>query len=541
MKKIFGIVLLCAVAVSAMAVPARRGWQSRTQADGTQIEVQVVGDEYYHYMINRDGKHVRLNADGMYQVVGEAPTAAQVKVRRAQAQRRRARKDVGVTPYPAPRGLLILVNFSDLSFKAANTAAVLDSLITAKNCQVNNGYGSAAQYFKDQSHGLYQPEFDVYGPVTLSKTYSYYGRNDSEGNDQYATDAVIEACTLANQQYEDLDFANYDWNNDGEVDFVYVIYAGYGEADYSDNNTIWPHNYTIQDIVAYYQYGYSKYQKSQTKLDGVYLNNYAMSNEIDGQTNKLVGIGTFCHEFGHVLGLPDFYDTSYGTNYISMLTPNEWDVMDGGAYNGNGHCPPNYSAWEKYFMGWNTPINPGTEGRKLTLKANGTEDYQAYQINASGTQEKATKEGVNYYIENRQKQGWDTYLPYSGMLIWKVNFSATKWTNNEPNNAGGNPRYTLIIPSGTKIGEDYGKKNVWPYTTAQYTYDAREDVTGKPLKDITRVGEDIELIYIEDKSEGIEDLILETEGAQKVLIDGKVMIIRNGKIYDLNGRLTATL
>ena len=494
MKKILSLMMVCVFAVTANAIPARPVWRAVTQPDGTTIEVKTIGDEFYHYTINRDGQQVDLNEAGVYEVVGEAPTADVVKARRAKGVARRQRKDVGTEPYPAPRGLLILANFSDVAFKSTNSKAVMDSLINAKNCQVNNGYGSAAQYFRDQSNGQYQPVFDVFGPVTLSNGYAYYGQNVGQ-DDKYATDAVIEACILANQQYSDLNFANYDWNNDGYVDFVYVIYAGKGEADGGAKNTIWPHNYSIQEIIKYKGQGaYSIYTKEQTKLDGKYLDNYAMSQELDGKTGARVGNGTFCHEFGHVIGLPDFYDTEYGSNYDNQVTPNEWDIMDGGGYNGNGHCPPNYSAWEKYFMGWVTPENLGTQGAKLTLYPNGTENYNVYQINSTGKLQAATKDGLNYYIECRQQTGWDANIPAAGMLIWKVNFSASAWTNNEPNNTAGSPRYTLVIPSGTKIGAGYGAKNVWPYgTQTSWT-----GVSGKPLKSITKVGNNISLIYIEE-------------------------------------------
>lgn len=538
MKNIFSVLIVCAVAATAMAMPAKRGWRTCLQADGTTIEVQTLGDEYYHYTINRDGQEVKLNKNGVYEVVGEAPSAAKVKARRAEGQARRARKDVGA-PNLAPRGLLILANFKDKTFKAANTKAVLDSLVNAKNCQVNNGYGSAAQYFRDQSNGAYQPVFDVYGPVTLSKSYSYYGANDSQDNDEYATDAVIEACILANNQYSDLNFANYNADSDNYVDFVYVIYAGYGEADSDDEDAIWPHNWSIQSAISG---GYSKYKKADTKLDGLYLDNYAMSQELDGSTGKLAGNGTFCHEFGHVIGLPDFYDTEYGTNYSSALTPNDWDIMDGGGYNESGHCPPNYSVWEKYFFGWHTPINLGNNGAKLELKANGTEGYQAYQINSSGNLISATTSGECYYIENRQQQGWDTGLPHHGMLIWKVNYNATKWEDNEPNNTANNPLYTIVSASGTKIGTHMnsnqtarvydGPKNPYPGSKSVTT----KTIANKPLKEITEKNGIISLIYIEEP-QGIEDLNIESETPVKVLHEGNVYIIRNNHLYDLNGRI----
>ena len=231
-----------------------------------------------------------------------------------------------------------------------------------------------------------------------------------------------------------------------------------------------------------------------------------------------------------MIGLPDFYDTSYESNYSGQLTPNEWDIMDGGGYNGSGHCPPNYSAWEKYFMGWITPMNLGSQGAKLTLYPNGTAQHNVYQINTSGKLQSATTESVNYYIECRQKTGWDSYLPAAGMLIWKVNFNVKMWTDNEPNlTQNGSPHYTLVIPSGTKIGEDYGAKNVWPYSSTN----SWSGVSGKPLKDITKSGNNISLIYIEEPQNNVvtwmvNGEVLETkeyakDGSQNLVLPTKTV------------------
>jgi len=506
MRKIFSIIIICSIALAIHAVPAKRGWQTRTQADGTTIEVQLVGDEFYHYLINREGQEVRLNDKGLYEVIGAQPSPAKVKALRENGQKRRQRQGIGLKPNLAPKGVVILVNFSDSKMQSSHTHAVFDELCNATNCTVNDGYPSAAEYFNSQSDGKYRPQFDVFGPVTLSKQCSFYGNNidvDGTEQDEYATDAVIEACILANQQYPELNFADYDSDNDGLVDFIYVIYAGKGEADGGAAYTIWPHNWEIiWNVTPYNEYGEEDpkgdrmsccYTEEDIVIDGVTLNNYAMSSELSG-SSQLGGIGTLCHEFGHVMGLPDFYDTMYGTNYEQSLTPNEWNVMDGGSYNGSGHCPPNYDPWEKYFMGWITPENLGETGRMLTLEANGTSGYKAYQINARGKQEAATKEGINYYIENRQQQGWDEHVPASGMVIWKVDFNEQDWTNNCPNNTANKPRYTLVIPSGKKIGDNYGEKNVWPYGSTN----SWSGLSGKPLKDITRVGNQIQLVYIED-------------------------------------------
>ena len=497
MRKILTFLLLCVFAVTANAVPARRGWQTRVQADGTTIEVQQFGDEFYHYMINRDGKQVR-EINGMYEVVGEAPSPAKAQARRAKVAARRQRKGIGIEPNLAPKGVVILANFKDKSMQSSHTKAVFDQLCNATNCTVNSGYPSAAQYFADQSNGAYRPVFDVFGPVTLSRNLSYYGTDGrEEGDDQHATDAVVEACILANEQF-DINWADYDSDNDGFVDFVYVIHAGYGQADGGAANTIWPHNWEVSSAI---QSGYCTYTRAQATLDGKKLENYAISCELDHFANTLTGIGTLCHEFGHVMGLPDWYDTDYGTNYNYCLTPNDWDVMDSGAYGGDGHCPPNYSPWEKYFFRWHTPLNLGNTPANLTLYPNGTENYQAYQINASGTQQGPTTSGWCYFIENRQAVGWDRPLTGHGMLIWKVNFNASAWENNAPNNTNtsGSPLYTIVSATGTKIGHDDSTdncpKNTFPGSGNVTSYTG---ISGKPLFNIAESNQLVTLTYIEE-------------------------------------------
>ena len=499
MKKVFMAMMLCAVTLAAYAVPARRGWQTRTQADGSTIEVQVIGDEFYHYTINRDGKQVR-EINGMYVEVGEAPTPEVAKARRAKGVAHRQRKDIGTEPNLAPKGVVILVNFSNKSMQSGHTQATFDELCNSLNCTVNAGYPSAGQYFADQSNGSYRPQFDVFGPVTLSRNVAYYGTDkpgDEEGDDQHATDAVVEGCRLADEQFN-INWVDYDSDNDGYVDFVYVIYAGKGQADGGTSETIWPHNWSV---VSARKSGYCTYEAAQCTVGGKKLDNYAMSGEMSG--NSLGGIGTLCHEFGHVMGLPDLYDTDYGTNYENCLTPNDWDVMDGGSYNGDGHCPPNYDPWEKDFFGWLTPINLGSEGQNVTLYANGTENQQTYQINTSGKYVSPTTSGLRYYIENRQAVGWDEPLTGHGLLIWKVNFNATAWTDNAPNNTNtsGSPLYTVVSASGSKIGWDGSTdncpKNTFPGSGNKTSWTG---VSGKPLLNIAEANQVVTLTYIETPS-----------------------------------------
>lgn len=479
--------LALATAISINAVPAYRGWQTKTQPDGSTIEVQQNGDEVYHYYTNRAGEVVRQDAEGYWCVVEAQPTAETIRAHRAKAHRAPVRRVGSINL--APRGLFILVNFSDTKYQAGNTQAQMDSMMNATNYTYGKAVGSARKYFIDQSNGKYTPIFDVVGPVTLSKKYSYYGANDDDGNDMYPGDMVVEACKLAKSQYN-VDFTQYDNDNDGEIDFVYIIYAGKGEADSEIKNTIWPHNWNIESAI---YYGNCTYTAAQAKVDGLAINNYACSGELSGTSGDRNGIGTLCHEFGHVLGLPDFYDTNYGSNYKNERTPGDWDIMDSGSYNGDGDCPPNYSAFEKYYFGWTTVINPGTDGQQLTLYSAGDARYQAYQVNASGALQAAATDGLNYYIENRQQTGWDKYLPGHGMLVWYVDYKQSVWDENAPNDAASYPRYTLASATGytTGIGS---AKDPFPGTGNRTSWTG---VSDKPLKDIREQNGVVTLTYLD--------------------------------------------
>jgi M6 family metalloprotease-like protein len=187
---------------------------------------------------------------------------------------------------------VLLVQYSDVKLSSENPKTAFEGHINGEDYKDEGGYGSVREYFVDQSEGKFMPQFDIIGPITLSNPMEYYGGNDAQGNDKNAREMVQEAC-----QNADVDFSQYDNNGDGYVDIVYIIYAGYGEASNVAQleNTIWPHQWQLETALS---------------LDGVKISKYACNNELDGyQGNELDGIGTFCHEFSHCLGLPDFYPT----------------------------------------------------------------------------------------------------------------------------------------------------------------------------------------------------------------------------------------
>ena len=441
MKKIGLIIAFSALVCLAWAVPARRGEIVKTQPDGTQIVVYQHGDEYFHWMTNEKGEWLKMDVDGFYRVT-EALSAEQIEAKRMAAPSRAAQ---AATPLNiAPRGLVILVNFQDVAFETDR--AEMDSMLTGKNYTRDYSYfyrgkkqsitskGSAWQYFYDSSNGHYDPQFDVIGPVTVSKNMEYYGKNNpSTQFDAAPWTMVEEACQLVD---DSVDFKQYDNDHDGYVDFVYVIYAGYGEADGGDKNTIWPHSYWLLTAGI------------TLKVDGKCVDLYACGNEMDSRTNYHTGIGTFCHEFSHVLGLPDLYET---TGYGTYKTIGAWSILDYGPYNNDGNTPPAYSAYEQFFMGWLMPRlivdAENVELEELQASNSALLISSSDQHNLIGNDPKPT---TFYLLENRQQVGWDEYLPGHGLMLTKVQYDYNKWLENEVNNSSNRMGVDLIEADGKK-------------------------------------------------------------------------------------------
>lgn len=438
-KRIF--LTLCAVvlAVFIYAVPAYRGVRAVTLADGTSVQVTMNGDEFCHYLLTADGQIVNKNADGTYSLAVDNAAAMQKMQARRNTQIQK--RPIGALNL-APRGLVILANYTNKTYSSANTNAQMDSMMNAANYTYNGATGSARKYFTDQSSGSYVPNFDVVGPVTLPKNMAYYGANDSYGNDVLPGDLVVHACSLAYAQYN-VDFSLYDNDNDGEVDFVYILYAGYGEADSYDENTIWPHNWNLESAIYYDNTTIT----SLPTYNGKKINNYACSSELDGQSGSRAGIGTICHEFSHVLGLPDLYATVEDATHKTM---GEWDILDYGPYNNDGKTPPAYSAYERFFMGWLTPQVLNAAGHFSLAEIQSSN--AAYLVsstgahNMSGTSPNPT---TFYLMENRQQTGWDTYLPGHGMLVTKITYSSSKWSENTVNNTSSSMGVDIIEADGS--------------------------------------------------------------------------------------------
>ena len=432
-KREVALLLMLLVTAAVFAVPAKPG-QSKliTLTDGTTVSATLVGDEFGHYWLGTDGRaYQALNGEEVYSVVDLQAVKQHASARRMAANQHRskrlARRKVGemggITG--EKKGLIILVNFKDTVFKESNDNDLFQRIANKKGFNEGDFKGSMYDYFYDQSDGQFELTFDVVGPVTVNQNQSYYGTNigNVRGNDEHPAEMVIEALKKADPL---VDYANYDWDGDKVVEQVYVVYAGKGEADGGAANTIWPHEWNLSSA-NYYGDGAG----AQT-LDGVTIDTYACGGELNGD-GKIAGIGTMCHEFSHCLGYPDFYDTDDSGGQGMGA----WDLMDYGSYNGNGYRPAGYTSYERWVAGWKEPIELETTLSVTNMKAL-TDGGDSYIIYNKGNNNEY------YLLENRQKTSWDASIPGKGLLILHVDYDATVWADNEPNDDPDHQRMTWI-------------------------------------------------------------------------------------------------
>lgn len=487
MKKALGALLVLTVIVCrGYAIPARPVPVAVVQPDGSYLNVCLIGDERFHFKTTEDRMPIVQGDDGSYYyaiIKGEHLECSKIlahnnnersheeneyvnsnreklivhvealrdaelrqEIHWSDTRRSSTTRSVGQpTSYQGKKkGLVILVNFANLSMVTEDCHDEFYQQFNQIGYCRNNHIGSVHDYFYDQSYGVFDLAFDVVGPVTVSREYAYYGANSSwsSRSDIHVGQMISEACRLAN---EEINYADYDWDGDGEVDQVYVIYAGYGEASGAPANTIWPHEYSLTGCA------YSGDGDGPLTLDGVKIDTYACSCELAGYSEKkMMGIGTACHEFSHCLGLPDFYDVKYNGGFGME----SWDIMDSGGYNGpdrNGEVPCGYTAYERWFAGWLSFTELNEMERIKDMPDLGTAPMSYIIYNNSNHDEYFT-------LENRQNTRWFEYVNTSrnchGLLITHVDYSARAWLTNSVNTNSEHQRMS-IVPADNDYGFYY--------------------------------------------------------------------------------------
>lgn len=486
MKKTLIAAAALFISLCAVAVPAKRGqWKTIRLADGTEMKAELRGDEFMTYYQSNDGRRfVKNETTGIYEPADMKALTDKAASKRAVGRKAGRRGPANVTiggdhqPYEGEKkGLVVLVAFADMPFRDGHTPSLYNRILNEENFKSEMGFvGSVRDYFRDQSYGKFLIDFDIVGPITMPKEYAYYG-----GNDPYARNPksknigeMVETALLAADPT--VDFTKYDWDGDGEVDQVFFLYAGRGEASGGDENTIWPHEWTLTGALG-----------RKITLDGMTINTYACGCEMATNT-RIDGIGTICHEFSHCLGLPDMYDTGDGNNY-GMCT---WDIMDQGNYNGNSFIPSGYSGWERIYAGWKEPVEL-TETTSVTGMKSIEENGDVYIIRNDAHHDEY------YILENRRRTGWDSAQEGEGLLVVHVDFVPSIWASNGVNSSRYDRQHCTPIAADNRYGYANIGGDVFPYNDvnsltnetkpAATVYNKNTDGTffmNKPVTDITR-------------------------------------------------------
>lgn len=496
------IALLC-----HLASFASKGWPypiTVSQPDGTQLTIRINGDANFNWVSTLDnvvlkqvgsGYHVahidtngKLTAthvlahDAYLRSMAEESLCKQQDIKTfianntkpEQLAATRGLGDDKLNFFPhtgSPRAIVLLVQFANRPFTVQPRKAFNQYLNSMDNTHQDFGHaenrntGSVKKYFSDMSGGKFKPQFDIYGPITMQHSAAYYG--DGNSSMEKYRELVADACSMVD---DSLNFAQYDADGDGNVDLVYIVYAGYSESVSAIDSTLWPKAFVCGTDI---------------KKDGKYVRLAGISNELNGVPGTkyksssgflINGVGLFCHEFSHCMGLPDFYPTvspqwttASGERDFDAYDNQgmeDWDIMDAGIYIYNGYSPTAYTAWEREKMGWINIETLKKEG-KVELKSI-DKGGKAYRI----MNDKQTDGSEYYIVENIQQEGWNYKLPQSGMMLSHIKyearpFSVFKGGDNSVNNTKKRPRMT-IVPADGYLPSSYRKVSDKSTQTAPY-------------------------------------------------------------------------
>lgn len=597
MKKLLFISSLMLIAATTWAAKADPKPATITQSDGTRLTVLGYGDEDFHWYTTTDGVLLahegtdyfvaaideQGNLQPTRQLAHETPLRsvqenaliAMQAPRRAAFNSKRneeilkadARRKIPVgtpnVPYfphtGTPKAMVILVQFSDLSFSVADPVRSFNDYLNGEGALENYGLredrnnGSVAQYFKDMSQGLFTPQFDVYGPVTLQNSWTYYGKN-SGSKDQHSDDLVKEACRAI---ADTVDFSAYDSNGDQRVDLVYIIYAGYAESiSGNSSDCIWP----------------KSGQLSGGTYNGISVSRYGINNELNYSPDhnfkeepykRINGIGLFCHEFSHTMGLPDMYPTTASAMAVDNQTMEFWDLMDSGEYTDNGYTPTPYTPWEREVMEW-VELEELTDTAQLVI-----DEDKFYKISSEDNTEQVI-------LQNIQNNGWYSKVLSHGLIVYHVDYTNANGQlrtsvnlGDYPNNIAGKPGMT-IFPADSLIinyyriySDEEDKSDATPYSYAEWylshtgdlypgesnvieikQFQLNRSVLDRPIYNITEQDGLIRLDYLKDYlalrieasaqtgTNSLQDIVIDLSGrkvAGRPLSKG--IYINNGKKF----------
>lgn len=495
-----------------------------TLPDGSKLTIRIHGDEYFNYTTTLDGRPIERGKDGFfyyaqiqsngsktignirvynsneYSLKGYSLLTPQKRITTQQIQKLSQFRQNSVsltnnnidwgktTTFPLkgnPKALIILMEYADVKFTVSNPNQAFGRMANLEGYSENGATGSIRDYFRYNSSGVFNPDFVVFGPITLANNRDYY-----EGDIMFkAIPEVFEKAISMG-----LNVAEFDNDHDGILDNFFIYFAGRNYPESGEANTIWPHRSSVYSI----NYNYN----------GIRLGNYACTSELKGNSssNQMCGIGTFCHEFGHVLGLPDVYDLDAGVDGETAGVFS-FSLMSTGNYNNDGRTPPSLSAVERNILGW-------LEFEELSAKV---KNYELPPISENKAYVFYTKnKGEFFVLENRNTDNqWDKHIPSwdtgKGLLVYHVDYSENmingrtakdRWQSSGINDVLAHPCLRLIPAAGP---QNYGKGDYGSYmffpgeentTSLNFVPWSKEKIENR-IERITLTNDTIHFVYYE--------------------------------------------
>lgn len=495
-----------------VAVPARPAPIDIQQPDGTMLTIKLVGDEREHWTTTTDGYQIMRNKSGVYEYTGFLKSgkvvSSGVKVNNVDSRsgnevdylknksKTILRTGTSNAVLPASsvlksgsaiasgfpnkgsrKFLMILANFSDT--QTSYTQTNFDNLMNETGY---NGTGSFKDFYFENSNGLLTITTTVTQWVTVPKTHDYYG---VEANwSEFVMDAVKAADAAG------LDFSQFDNDGDKVVESIGVIHQGTGKEVSGKDTDIWSHSYNL-----------GKYSAAARTFDGVKVMDYTCQPEIYTTQGLMSPIGIICHEFGHALGVPDFYDTA---DYASNDGTGKWDLMSIGSYNGvngiEGCLPAHFNPYLKVYLGWMT-VNQLTSPQAITQVPTVTGTTIPYAVNTEILKVNSYTPGEYFLLETKALNGFDKGLPGAGLLIYRVNENQINenWDKNRVNVGGNQGLYPVVAGTGINTASclfPYLTKTSFTDDSTPNSLDLGGNTTSKSITNIMRSGANIKFDFM---------------------------------------------
>ena len=439
MKRLFlALLALLAFSLQLFAVKAWPYPVTVTQPDGSTLVIRIHGDENRSWKTTLDGRPVFQDSEGYWRVTDSIPPAPSTRAKALYPEGGVISMFLATKAPVNIRTIVIPVQFRDQKFTVPSPRASIYNLFNQQYYSENGATGSVLDWFRDNLGASAGFSFDVCDVVTLPNDLAWYGANEEGITDSNLKQMVVHACQAADAA--GVDFTRYDFDRDGFVDNVFLLFAGHNEAEGGSDNTLWPQSWNIAD--------------QGLVLDGMKISNFSLYSEYSGASGyHFAGIGTICHEYCHFLGLQDLYDVNGEKEGESAGLGGLLSIMDRGNYNNEGRTPPYLTIFERQMLSLVSMQTVRQERQLLIGPVQESTTAWLLPTQVSGDE---------FWLEYRDGSKWDVYIGGAGLVVYHIDKSTgtagsmradQRWSTNAVNACATHPCAYFVASDGTDTAE----------------------------------------------------------------------------------------